>query len=159
MIPDTEKYAFNAILPILKGNNRGNAMITYRANSVYSKSLAKKIAKNLPGWVFGYLRQVCGYNLSMVQTLMESFKIHQVGLTCFSTFDPESLVVTTKFGKTDKLLESMEADLRIDQVFWAADKEDGDGCQVNVEGHREALEQQLCNRVKDMDDADQSGPS
>jgi hypothetical protein len=114
MIPDTEKYAFNAIVPILEGNNSGNIMITYRADSAYSKSLAKKIAKNPPRWVFGYLMQVCRYNLSAVQTLMESFKIHQVGLTHFSTFDPESLVVTTKFGETDELLESMEADLVID---------------------------------------------
>jgi hypothetical protein len=141
MIPDTEKYALVAIIPILKGNNSGNAMITYRADSAYSKSLAKKISKNPPGWVFGYLRQVCRYNLSMVQMLMESFEIHQVGLTHFSTFDPESLVVTTEFGKTDELLESMEVDLGIDQVCWAADKEDGDGRQMNVEGHREAMEQ------------------
>jgi hypothetical protein len=107
MIPDTEKYAFDAIVPILKGNNSGSTVITYRWDSAYSKSLAKKIAKNPPGWVFGYLRQVCGYTLSTTQTLMESFEIHQVGLTCFSTFDPVSLVVTTKFGETDKLLESM----------------------------------------------------
>jgi hypothetical protein len=90
---------------------------------------------------------------------MESFKIHQVGLTCFSTFNPESLVVTTEFGRTDEISKSMKADLRIDQVCWVADKEDGDGRQVNVEGHREALEQRLRNCVKDMDDADQSGPS
>jgi hypothetical protein len=68
-------------------------------------------------------------------------------------------VVTTKFGKTDKLLESMEANLGIDQVCWAADKEDGDRRQVNVEGHREALEQKLRDRIEDMDNADQSGPS
>jgi hypothetical protein len=85
MIPDTEKDAFDAIVPILKGNNSANAMIAYRENSAYSKSLAKKIAKNLPGWVLRYLRQVCGYNLLTFQMLMESFKIHQVGLTCFST--------------------------------------------------------------------------
>jgi hypothetical protein len=107
MIPDTEKYAFEAIVPIVKGNNSGSAVITYRWDSAYSKSLAKKIAKNPPGWVFRYLRQVCGYYLSTTQTLMKNFKLHQVGLTCFSTFDPVSLVVTTKFGETDKLLESM----------------------------------------------------
>ncbi len=95
----------------------------------------------------------------MVQMLMESFEIHQVGLTCLSTFNPESLVVTTKFGETDELVESMEADLGNDQVCWAADKENGDRRQVNVEGHREALEQRLHNHVEDMDDADQSSPS
>ncbi len=58
MIPDTEKYAFDAIVPILEGNNSGSAVITYRWDSAYLKSLAKKIAKNPPGWVFGYLRQV-----------------------------------------------------------------------------------------------------
>jgi hypothetical protein len=53
----------------------------------------------------------------------------------------------------------MEADLGIDQVCWAADKEDGDRRHMNVEGHREALKQRLHNRVEVMDNADQSGPS
>ena len=91
--------------------------------------------------------------------LVESFEIHQVRLTRFSTFNPVSLVVTTKFGKTDKLLESMEADLGIDQVCWAADNEVGDGGRVNMEGHREALKQQLHDCVKDMDNVDCSGSS
>ncbi len=30
MIPGTEKYAFSAIVPILKGNNSSSAVITYR---------------------------------------------------------------------------------------------------------------------------------
>jgi hypothetical protein len=34
LIPNTEKYAFNAAVPILKGNNSGNTMITYRVDSV-----------------------------------------------------------------------------------------------------------------------------
>jgi hypothetical protein len=51
----------------------------------------------------------------MVQTLMESFDTNTALLAQFSKFDVNTLKVRTSFGDEDEYLESMEADLRINQ--------------------------------------------
>jgi hypothetical protein len=49
-----EVFAFDAMALISLGINSGGATITYRVDSAYSVSLAKKIRKSPPAWWFGY---------------------------------------------------------------------------------------------------------
>jgi hypothetical protein len=88
---------------------------------------------------------------------MESFSIEAAYLASYSIFDSITLTVDTAYANDDQLLEGVEADLGIDQV-WEADKEEIKGVAVNIVGHHEALAMSLRDRV-DIDDADRSGPS
>ncbi len=89
---------------------------------------------------------------------MESFDTNQALFSQFSTFDPETLAVAAEFGNTDKQLEIMESDLRIDQG-WLADMEEGKGGRLSIQGHQEVLEQTLRDHIEDVDDAACSGAS
>jgi hypothetical protein len=66
----------------------------------------------------------------MVCKLMESFDVDATLLARFSEFDPATLKVTTTFGDVDKQLDSVEANLGIDQG-WNADLEGEDSNRVN----------------------------
>jgi hypothetical protein len=89
---------------------------------------------------------------------MESFDANQAIFSQYSTFDPNTLTVEAEFGDTDKQLESMEADLGIDQG-WLADMEEGKGGRLAVVGHQEALEKTQRDRIDDVDNAACSGAS
>jgi hypothetical protein len=114
--------------------------------------------KSPPSWWFGYLRQVRKYNLPTVQLLMESFDTNQAIFSQYLTFGTDTLTVEAEFGNTDKQLESMEADLCIDQG-WLADMEEGKGGRLTVVGHQKALEKTLRDRIDDVDNAACSGAS
>jgi hypothetical protein len=107
-------FAFDAMVLVSLGINSGGGTITYQADSAYFMSLAKKIRKSPPAW-FGYWQSVQGYDLLKVQSLMESFDTQQALLSQFLTFNPDTLEVDCEFGDVDDQLESMEADLGIDQ--------------------------------------------
>jgi hypothetical protein len=94
----------------------------------------------------------------MVQSLMESFDTHQALFSRYSTYDPVTLVINTKFGETDEQLESMEADLGI-KHGWEADREVSAGRGFAIEGHQAAMEMMLQDCIEDVDDATRSGPS
>jgi hypothetical protein len=94
----------------------------------------------------------------MVRKLMESFDVDAALLACFSDFDPATLIVTATFGDVNEQLDSVEADLGIDQG-WNADLEGNDGNRVNVVSHSKDLAMTLCNRIKDVDYAAHRGPS
>jgi hypothetical protein len=98
------------------------------------------------------------YRLEMVQKLMESFEVNAALLTRFSEFDSTTLTVTTTFGDINEQLESIKADLGIDQD-WYTDLEWDNGNKVDLIGHQEALAMMLRDQVKDVDDAVRSGPS
>jgi hypothetical protein len=151
------RYVFNAIIPIFLGVHQGGAMASYQTDCAYSAALVTKIKKSPAAWFFEYWLHVCKYRLVMVQTLMESFSIKAAYLASYSIFDPITLTVDTAYVNDDQLLEGVEADLGIDQV-WEVDKEEIGGVAVNVVGHREALAMSLRDRI-DINDADRSGPS
>ncbi len=90
-------YAFDAIIPILIGPNRGAATLAYGRDNVYANALARKIKKSVAAWVFGFWQKKQGYRLKMVQSLMESFSIEASHLVQYSTFDPITLMVETEF--------------------------------------------------------------
>jgi hypothetical protein len=162
--PDDPRYgkkvvfAFDAIVPICTGTHSGSAILTFCSNCKYAIDLAWKMKKSPPTWWFGYLRTVCSYDLPTVQSLMESFDTQQALFSRYSTFDPATLVVDTEFGETDEQLESMEADLGIDQG-WEVDREVSDGHGFVVDGYQAAMEKTLRDRIEDIDDANRSGPS
>jgi hypothetical protein len=93
----------------------------------------------------------------MVRKLMESFDIDAALLAQFLEFDPLTLTVMTTFGDVDEQLESVEADLGINQG-WNADSKGNKGNKFNLVGHCEALAMTLRDRVEDVDDAAHSGP-
>jgi hypothetical protein len=93
-----------------------------------------------------------------VQSLMESFDTQQALFFRYSTFDPANLVVDTEFGETDEQLESMEADLGIDQG-WEVDRKVGDSRGFAVNGYQAAMEMTFGDRIEDINDADRSRPS
>jgi hypothetical protein len=99
-----------------------------------------------------------GYRLPIVQKLMESVDVKAALLARFSEFDLITLTVKTTFGDVNEQLDSVEADLGIDQG-WTADLEDKNGDRMDLVGHREALAMTLSNRIKDVDNAACSGPS
>jgi hypothetical protein len=51
----------------------------------------------------------------MICKLMKIFDVDAALLACFSKFDSTTLTVMTTFGDSDEQLDSMEADLGIDQ--------------------------------------------
>jgi hypothetical protein len=94
--------------------------------------------KGIIPWLFHYWRLVCGYKLTMVQTLMESFDTNAALLARFSKFDVNTLKVMMSFGDEDEYLKSMEADLGINQG-WAADDDDNNkNNRITLEGAQEA---------------------
>ena len=150
---------FDAIIPIVSGQQNGSATITYRTDNKAAAELICKISWSVAGWFYGYWIHVQHYKLGMVKKLMEIFDINSALLARFSVFDPVTLIVKTTFGDVDKQLEWVEEDLGINQG-WNADSELGDDSRrVNLIGHREALVMTLRDRVDDVDDADRSGPS
>jgi hypothetical protein len=79
----------------------------------------------------------------MVQTLMESFDTEATLIAQFLTFDVNTLEVRMTFADENDYLESMEADLGINQG-WAADDDNFDKSpKITLEGAREALQQTL----------------
>jgi hypothetical protein len=70
----TSKLLFDAIVPVVSGQQQGSAIITYSA-------LIQKIRRSIAGWFFGYWRNVMRYRLEMVQKLMESFDVDAALLT------------------------------------------------------------------------------
>jgi hypothetical protein len=79
----------------------------------------------------------------MVQTLMESFNTEAALMAQFLTFDVNTIEVRTTFADEDDYLESMEADLSINQG-WATDDNDfNKSPKITLEGTREALQQTL----------------
>ncbi len=94
----------------------------------------------------------------MVRKLMESFDVDAALLARFSEFDSATLFVMNTFGDSDEQLDSVEADLGIDQG-WEADSKVFRGTRVDVVGHQEALAMTLRDRIEDVDDAACSGPS
>jgi hypothetical protein len=71
------------------------------------------------------------YRLEMVQKLMESFDVNTALLARFSEVNSTTLTVTTTFGDVNEQLESVEADLGIDQG-WYADLEGDNGKKVDL---------------------------
>jgi hypothetical protein len=98
------------------------------------------------------------YRLKMVQKLMESFDVDTALLAHFSTFDLVTIIVLTTFGNVDEQLESIKANLGINQG-WNADLEEDAGTRVDVACHQEALTMTLRNCIEGVKDAARSGPS
>ncbi len=95
----------------------------------------------------------------MVQKLMESFNMDAALFACFSKFDLASLIVVlTTFSNIDEQLESVKADLGIDQG-WNADLEEDASTRMDIVGYQEALAITICNRTEDVEYAARSGPS
>ncbi len=151
-------FAFDAIVPICTGTHSGSAMLTFCSCCKYAINLAWKMKKIPPAWWFGYLRTICGYDLPTVQSLMESFDTQQALFSRYSTFDPVTLVIDTEFGEMDEQLESMEADLGIDQG-WDVDREVSNDHGFAVKGYQVAMEKTLQDHIVDINDANRSGPS
>ncbi len=153
-------FAFDAIVPIRTGTHSGSAILTFCSDCKYAIDLARKMKKSPPAWLFGYLRTIHSYNLPTVQSLMESFDFdtQQALFSRYSTFDLATLVVDTEFGETDEQLESMEADLGIDQG-WEVDREVSDGRGFAVDGYQAAMEKTTQDHIEDIDDANRRGPS
>ncbi len=89
---------------------------------------------------------------------MESFDTQQALFSRYSTLDPATLVVDTEFREMDEQLESMEANLGIDQG-WDVDREVGNGHGFAVEGYQAAMEKMWQDRIEDINDANRSGLS
>jgi hypothetical protein len=68
------------------------------------------------------------------------------------------LLVQTAFGYVDEQLDTVEANLGIDQGR-EADLEDKDGNRVDIVGHQEALAMSLQDRVEDVGNANWRSPS
>ena len=92
--------------------------------------------------------------------LMESFDIDLALLARYSVFDPITLEVQTSLDEKDDQLESVEADLGINQG-WQADLEHGVEATVDVVGDREAeaLTMTLRDCPDDINDAEHNCPS
>jgi hypothetical protein len=154
------KFLFNAIIPIVSGHQQGCAIVTYRnhTDNKEAAALVKIIRCSVAAWFFGYWQNVMGYRLAMVQKLMESLDVDAALLARFSEFDPITLTVKTTFGNIDEQLDSVKANLGIDQG-WTTDLEDKDGKRVDVVSHSKALAMTLRDRILDIDNAAHSGPS
>jgi hypothetical protein len=70
----------------------------------------------------------------MVRKLMESFDVNAALLACFSEFNSTTITVRTTFGDSGEQLDSVEANLGIDQG-WEANSEVFGGPRVDVVGH------------------------
>ncbi len=121
-----DMFAFNAVVPICSEIHVEGVAVTFWSDCAYSASLSKKIGKSPLAWWFWYLHLVQGYNLSTVQSLMESFDTQQALLSKFSSFDPVTLEVDCEIGDVDDQLEGIEAYLGINQG-WVADNKDCHG--------------------------------
>ena len=66
---------FDAIIPIVSGQQNGSATITYWANNKVVAELNCKIHRSVAGWFYGCWFHVQHYKLGMVEKLMESFDI------------------------------------------------------------------------------------
>jgi hypothetical protein len=154
----TSKPLFDAIMPVVSGQQQGSAIITYRTDNAEAAALIWKIRRSIAGLFFGYWRNIMGYRLEMLQKLMESFDVNAALLAQFSKFNSTTLTVTITFGDVDEQLESIEAFLGIDQS-WYADLEGDNGNKADLIGNQEALAMMLHDWVKDVDDAVRSGPS
>jgi hypothetical protein len=155
---ESPKFLFNVIIPIVSGHQQQCANVTYLRDNKEAAALVKKIRRSAAAWFFGYWQNVMGYRLAMVQKLMESFDINAALLAHFSEFNLITLPVQMTFGDVDEQLDSVEADLGIDQG-WTVDLEEKNGDRVDVVGQRKALAMTLRNRIEDVDDAACSGPS
>jgi hypothetical protein len=60
---------FNAVIPIVSGNQSGSAVITYRTDNKEAVILIKKIKQSRASRFFGYWTKILG----MIKKLMESF--------------------------------------------------------------------------------------
>ncbi len=90
--------------------------------------------------------------------IASTFDTQQALFSRYSTFDPATLVVDMEFGELDEKLESMEADVGIDQG-WDVVREVSNGRGFAVEGYQAAMEKTLQDRIEDIDDANRSGQS
>jgi hypothetical protein len=159
MAPDgTSKLLFDAIVPVVSGQQQGSMIITYCMDNTEAAALIWKIRQSVAGWFFGYWWNVMRYRLEMVNKLMERFDIDAAFLAQFSEFNSTTLTVTTTFRDVNKQLESIEVVLGIDQG-WYAGLEGDNGNKADLIGHWEALMMTLQDRVEDVDNAVCSGPS
>jgi hypothetical protein len=71
----TTELLFDAIVPIMSGQQQGSAMVTFHTNNSKAASLVRKMRRSVAGWFFGYWRDIRHYRLEMVRKLMESFGI------------------------------------------------------------------------------------
>jgi hypothetical protein len=94
----------------------------------------------------------------MIKELMESFNIHAAALTRFLVFDPNTLEVQTGLDDEDNFLESVEADLGIDQG-WIADMEGTVGVPLDLSRYLEELPRTLSDCPDNIDNNNNSGPS
>ncbi len=165
-IPDTDPaidkqnaYVFDAIIPILGGQVGAGSTVTYHSGNPYAHELVGKMRKSIMPWLFHYWLQVCGYKLTMVQTLMESFNTEAALIAQFLTFDVNTLEVRTTFADEDDYLESKEADLGIN-LGCAADDQDFDKSpQITLKGAHEALQQTLQDHPDDLENSYRDGLS
>ncbi len=160
--PATDKlnaFVFDAIIPVLGGQMGTGATATYCSGYAYAHKLVEKMRKSIVPWLFNYWLQVCGYKLTMVQTLMESFDTKATLIARYATFDVNTLEVKTTFADEDDYLENMEADLGINQG-WVIDYDNFNTTpKITLEGAREALQQILHDRPDDLDNAHRDGSS
>jgi hypothetical protein len=136
-------YVFDAIIPILGGQVGAGATVTYRSGNPYAHELVGKIRKSIMPWLFNYWLQVCRYKLTIVQTLMESFDTEAALIAQFLTFDVNTLEVRTTFADEDDYLESMEADLGINQGWVADDNNFDKSPKITLEGASKVLQQTI----------------
>ncbi len=66
---------FDAIIPIVSGQQNGSATITYWTDNKAAAELIRKKCRSVAGWFYGYWIHVQHYKLGMVKKLMESFDI------------------------------------------------------------------------------------
>jgi hypothetical protein len=130
---DNPSPLFDAIVPIALGCQLSSAFVTYRYSNKLAATLIKKIKRSVPAWFFGYWINIQGYRLEMVCKLMESFDVDATLLARFSKFDSITLTVMTTFCDSDKQLDSVEANLGIDQG-WEANSDVFGGPRVDVVG-------------------------
>ncbi len=134
----TTKPLFDAIVPVMPRQQQGGTMVTFRTNNSKAASLVRKMQHRVAGWFFGYWRDVRHYRLEIVRKLMESFKIDAALLARFLEFDPLTLTITTAFRDVDEQLESVEANLGINQG-WNADSKGNKRNKFDLVGHCKAL--------------------
>ncbi len=135
------------------------ATVTYRSDNAYAHKLVGKMRKSIVPWLFHNWLQVCRYKLTMVQTLMESFNTEAARIAQFLTFDVNTLEVRTTFADEDDYLESMEADLGINQGWVADDNNFDKSPKISLEGAHEVLQQTHLDHPDDLENAHRDGLS
>ncbi len=149
-----------ACIPILCGLDAGSVTVTVKSDVPAALELMKKMTKAVAPWWWGYINEVRKYDDSTCQTLMEAFDVDAARLAGFSSFDPETLEVTTEFPDEDSFLDDVEEEygLRLDDGL---DELQPGSVQIdlgNTEEHMATLQSTLCDR-DDMSIAEKSGPS